>query len=292
MKQILFAVSVALLASLAAGTGVEFSYENQTAWPDIPGSFCGNNRQSPIDIVTANVEEGSDLIELVFSDGWTTAVDGTLKNNGHSIQFTPDSTTATTRNHKGTYDVLQFHFHWGETEGEGSEHRIDGDQYEAEIHFVHSKQGNSDSAAADANSVVAVFCNEDENLAATGIWEQLLIDGPLPVTFDTEVDLEGITFADLLPDNREYYYYAGSLTTPLCNEVVQWFVLKEPIKIPSSVLTALRTVQEDAEGTALTENFRDVQELNDRTVQTRESGAPATIASLVVVSVLALGAHV
>ena len=279
MKRPLVASVVLLaLASLAASTGTGFSYRKHTEWPDLPGSFCGNSLQSPIDIVTANVEEGSDLIELVFSDGWTTAVDGTLKSNGHSIQFTPDSTTATTRNHKGTYDVLQFHFHWGETEGEGSEHRIDGDQYEAEIHFVHSKQGNSDSAAADANSVVAVFCNEDENLAATGIWEQLLIDGPLPVTFDTEVDLEGITFADLLPDNREYYHYAGSLTTPLCNEVVQWFVLKEPIKIPSSVLTALRTVQEDAEGTALTKNFRGVQELNDRTVQTRPESGTCSLA--------------
>jgi len=36
---------------------------------------------------------------------------------------------------------------------------------------------------------------------------------------------------DLLPADRTYYRFPGSLTTPICNEVAQWYVLKKPIEM-------------------------------------------------------------
>ncbi|MCB4761661.1 MAG: carbonic anhydrase family protein, partial [Sulfurovum sp.] len=35
----------------------------------------------------------------------------------------------------------------------------------------------------------------------------------------------------LLPKNKHYYRFNGSLTTPPCTEGVRWFVLKEPLVV-------------------------------------------------------------
>ena len=36
------------------------------------------------------------------------------------------------------YELQQFHFHWGSSTGsKGSEHTLYGNQFDAELHFVH-----------------------------------------------------------------------------------------------------------------------------------------------------------
>ncbi|CAI8044532.1 Carbonic anhydrase 1 [Geodia barretti] len=75
-----------------------------------------------------------------------------------------------------------------------------------------------------------------------------------------------VNFYDLLPSDRSYYYYEGSLTTPNCSEVVQWFLLKETISIPSAYLAQLREVEENEEGDRLTFNYRNTQDLAGRQV--------------------------
>ena len=40
-----------------------------------------------------------------------------------------------------------------------------------------------------------------------------------------------IDMSQLLPVNRQYYTYMGSLTTPPCTEGVLWVVYKEPIEL-------------------------------------------------------------
>jgi len=35
----------------------------------------------------------------------------------------------------------------------------------------------------------------------------------------------------LLPDDRRYFTYMGSLTTPPCSEGVLWMVLKQPVQL-------------------------------------------------------------
>lgn len=55
----------------------------------------------------------------------------------------------------GTYRLIQFHFHWGSSDGQGSEHTVDKKKYAAEVrpffffflffqklHFVNSDQAN------------------------------------------------------------------------------------------------------------------------------------------------------
>ena len=48
----------------------------------------------------------------------------------------------------GTYELWQFHAHWGNEDGHGSEHTVDGKNYAAELHLVHwnKKYGTPDTA--------------------------------------------------------------------------------------------------------------------------------------------------
>ena len=75
----------------------------------------------------------------MFSKSKNQASAGTIENNGHVLQFNPDTKPSGTfdvpRVNKGmleqgnggyyNYDFLQAHFHWGSHNGQGSEHRID-----------------------------------------------------------------------------------------------------------------------------------------------------------------------
>ena len=248
---------------------MEFNYKNQAAWGDLPGSFSSTGkRQSPINIIPADVQENSSLLPNLIFNGWDGTTNGTLSNTSHSIQFDPKTKSVTTVNHKGTYTLQQFHFHWGEGQCNGSEHRIEGSQCDAEIHFVHHKQGVAmGSMSSDSLTVIAVLGKADDAAPFTGIWQQLVV----PTAYKGSFGISGLHYSDLLPSKRDYYYYEGSLTTPLCNEIVQWFVLKEPIRIPTVYLQTLRSIQENAHGHPLTHNVRDVQPLNGRIVTTPSS---------------------
>ena len=278
----------ALMGAAAAATG-QFSYLDQPAWGALNGSVCGSGkRQSPINVATSDVEEGkSDLIDLVLT-GWDTAKEGHFMNTGSSVKFIPngDQSVATTMNHVGTYTVQQFHMHWGAMDSVGSEHRVDNEQTSAEIHFVQRKNDGNDTAR-NAYAVVGVRAVADsaaENV--TGVWSDL---DPAEV-LHAEKDAT-IRYSDLLPSDLSYYYYEGSLTTPLCNEVVQWFLLRETVKVPIAYLERLRNVELDGEGNKLTFNYRDVQELNGRTValHTDSSGISVRpLLSLLPLSLLAI----
>jgi len=61
------------------------------------------------------------------------------------------------------YRFAQFHFHWDETNVDGSEHTINGGRFPMELHIVHYKDKYSSLAGAlksqekDAVAVMAVF---------------------------------------------------------------------------------------------------------------------------------------
>jgi len=45
-----------------------------------------------------------------------------------------------------------------------------------------------------------------------------------------------IILSDFIPNDRSYYYYEGSLTTPSCAQVVQWFYcMRNPMRVPSDI---------------------------------------------------------
>jgi carbonic anhydrase len=63
--------------------------------------------------------------------------------------------------------------------------------------------------------------------------------------------------AGLLPANRDYFRYNGSLTTPPCSEGVRWLIMKQPMTVSRAQIEAF----EHALGFA---NNRPVQPVNAR----------------------------
>ena len=252
---ILFVIALSK-AAYAAGS---WNYYNQEDW----GGVCNSGtRQSPINIRTEDLVQGRRTTNLVFSN-WGLEVAGELKNNGHTIQFTPfpDNPAITTTNHLGEYRLLQFHMHWGKNDGTGSEHRINGHQADLEIHFVHKRVAAS-GPDSEKYMVVGVLANAGSNSPESPLIKILPIS--VMQTYGYRVG----AFARMewfLPVDHSYYHYEGSLTTPTCDETVQWFLIKEPITVPRAVLEDLRSVLTES-GAQLKFNYRDIQPLHCRSV--------------------------
>ena len=68
-----------------------------------------------------------------------------------------------------------------------------------------------------------------------------------------------INAIDLLPRDKGYYSFAGSLTTPPCSEDVKWFVLKTPTQISADEIARFAR--------SYPMNARPVQDLNGRDIQ-------------------------
>ena len=95
-----------------------------------------------------------------------------------------------------------------------------------EVHLVH----------ADTNgnlAVVAVMFEEgNENKTLKEIWDAI------PEITETKSGLPSVVSVDgLLPINRDYYRFNGSLTTPPCSEGVLWLVIKQSITVTKEQIT-------------------------------------------------------
>ena len=260
-------VIVAIIATIqAAEEGLKWNYTDIESWKSVDEWSCDGFRQSPININTTSAKKDSKLTDLVlinfdrnFAGNWT--------NTGRSVQFMPDSDsaeTATFRNHVGTYNFLQFHFHWGMNRQLGSEHQFDGNTFSGEMHF-YTKKSTGNDTAGNSFAVLGVLLVEDSSVSSTNtIWMELLSNIPRYIG-EVEIVRE-VVFSDFIPDDKSYYYYEGSLTTPPCYQYVQWFVLKTPMRVPQDFMNALRTMVSDEEQEPLVMNYRDIQPLNNRDV--------------------------
>ncbi|EKT55561.1 carbonic anhydrase [Providencia sneebia] len=133
-------------------------------------------------------------------------------NNGHSIQINVNDDDDFSID-GSTYQLKQFHFH------SPSENEIKGQQYPLELHFVHAKEDGQ-------IAVLAIMLEEGEFNPAI---EQILSN--IPKEKDQEKELgKNINLTALYPEDKSYYRFSGSLTTPPCTEGVVWLVMKQPIK--------------------------------------------------------------
>ena len=256
----LFIVIAGIVAALSwPATASGLDYSQQDKWDGI----CQTGLwQSPINIRTDNLTPlrtpGSP--SMVFN--WNHSPSGIFKNNGHTVIFTPNygQPTAYTTTHLGQYKLEQVHMHWGENDGVGSEHRINGEQASLEIHFVHKKVW---APRQNEYLVVAIMADAGSERDYSGF--SYLSPNNIR-TYNAQVYTQLPFYMFLPPRSHSYYHYVGSLTTPGCDETVQWFVMKDRITVPRTYLAQLRSVHKDYAGNWLQFNYRDPQPLSCRFV--------------------------
>jgi carbonic anhydrase len=242
MAFLFFVLMLTLARVSAAAEACSFSYEGATSpeyWWEIcaPRNFTcvAGTRQSPIDLPAA--PQGN-LPVLSFHYRPTPLE---AENNGHTIEVkvAPGSYL---RLGQERFDLVQFHFHTP------SEHRLHGQEFPMELHFVHRN-------ALGELAVVGVFLREGAaNPLIQQIWDAVAAEAE--AAQPAEIDPE-----DLLPTDRGYYRYAGSLTTPPCTEGVRWHVLASPVDLSAAQIDEFRSI--------FPVNARPLQPLNDRPVLTR-----------------------
>jgi carbonic anhydrase len=199
-------------------------------------ALCGSGKnQSPVNL--ANFVE-ADLKPLKFA---YKAGAADILNNGHTVQvdYAPGSSLTVDGR---VFELKQFHFH------APSENKVNGKQFPLEGHLVHAdKDGNL--------AVVAVMFQEGAaNPLLTKLWDKMPSKAgdknPLPT---------GLSVTQLLPAERDYYRFDGSLTTPPCSEGVVWVVIKK-------TATASKAQIEQFSKVLGHPNNRPIQPVNARTV--------------------------
>ncbi|MFN0022958.1 MAG: carbonic anhydrase [Parvularculaceae bacterium] len=214
-----------------------WTYDHQEEWSATfaDAAACARgSRQSPIDLKSAPFVDEPDLVPA-----WR-AGDGRLFNNGHTVEIEVEQGSFMMLDDE-RFELLQAHFH------DPSEHRLDGEQFAMEMHFVHRK-------ASGALAVVGVLMRAGaENDTLARLWSAIPPsvgkEHAATVAFDPNA---------FLPADRVHFQYDGSLTTPPCTEGVTWLVMRSPIDASLAQVAAFRAI----EG----ENARALQERNGRMV--------------------------
>jgi carbonic anhydrase len=241
MKAYVLALGLCIFSTVVlAESGTHWAYSGKAGpenWgkltPEYNSCLVGKN-QSPINL-TGFIKAELPPLTFHYEAGGKEGL-----NNGHTIQvnYAPGSTISADGK---VYVLKQFHFH------APSENLINGKSYPLEAHLVHmDKNGKL--------AVIAVMFEEgNSNKALEAAFAKL------PGTEGATASLSNVAAEDLLPSERGYYRFNGSLTTPPCSEGVLWLVMKAPVTASKEQIEKFTKVMHHP-------NNRPVQALNARQI--------------------------
>lgn len=216
-----------------------WSYSGDTGpenWAKLSPKFadCAGKNQSPIDLKDF-VEADLERIKINYTS------EQEVINNGHTVKVGYGGGGGIEVDGMN-FRLLQFHFH------APSENHIMGKSYAMEAHLVHMNEHGE-------LAVIAVMFEEgQENSELAKIWRTM------PKRAGDKSTLSSVANADkLLPSDRDYYRFSGSLTTPPCTEGVRWLVMKRPLTASSEQIKEFEYVMRHP-------NNRPIQARNGRVV--------------------------
>lgn len=197
-----------------------WSYTGEGApehWGELDNAFktCQSGmNQSPINIdSTLNAHLAP--LSTHYSEGPVSLI-----NNGHTLQAgeKPNNRDIITLDNQA-WTLQQFHFH------APSENTIHGKSFAMEMHLVHKN-------ASGEIAVVAVMFNKGKPSPEIGkLWSNM----PQQAEQDAPVNAH-LNLNNLLPADKTYWRFSGSLTTPPCSEGVTWIVMKHPLTLSAAQL--------------------------------------------------------
>ena len=176
---------------------------------------AAGSRQSPIDI-RDGIKVELAQIEFDYRPSGFAVID-----TGHTVQV--NLAAGNVLQVMGRrFELVQFHFH------RPSEERINGRQFDMVAHLVHKD-------AAGGLGVVAVLLErgpgDKPHALVQAIWNNLPLEKGVPLSAPGLLDV-----SLLLPEDRSYFTYMGSLTTPPCSEGVLWMVMRSPATLSAQQL--------------------------------------------------------
>lgn len=211
-------------------------------WSELDTAYAVCNQgitQSPIDIQETEV---ADLPPLRFENRRARLTH--VINNGHTIRvnyYAPGSgdflTVGSVR-----YQLVQFHFH------RPSEELVRGRSFPMVTHLLYQ------TASGQVVGVAVLLVAGHANATVQQVWDHM-------PTHEGQEDVSGVDLdlAGLLPSDRGYYTYEGSVSAPPCTEGVTWFVLLTPVEVSPEQIAAFAALYPN--------DARPVQPLNGRVVK-------------------------
>ncbi|XP_020246867.1 alpha carbonic anhydrase 1, chloroplastic-like isoform X2 [Asparagus officinalis] len=262
--RIILALGLASLfvsSTTVAAADAVFGYGNGPNGPQHWGSLnpqwrlCnGGGRQSPINIAKENITDRPkpETLARDYADA-----KATLVNNGYNIMVRYDEGVGTAFIEEKNYSLQQVHWHMP------SEHTLNGERYDAELHMVHKKD--------NFYAVVAILYK----IGHPDTFLNQLMDGLEKLAKEkcsdnqeASVPVGVIDNKSLRRSTKKYYRYEGSLTAPPCNEGVIWSILGKVREMSPAQAAALRAPLAEA----YRNNSRPIQPSNGRSVWMVDEG--------------------
>ena len=244
---VLAALFLGTAAMAAAQNTANWTYEGRTGplrWGKLDPAYkaCSDgHEQSPIDIRGAHLDKALQPIEFHYIAGPIT-----LENNGHGIVGRVDPGSYIVAGGV-RYNLVEFDFrHPGEE-------TVKGKLSDMSVQLVHK-------SADGKMAILAVRLIENQNfpnaILAT-LWPHLP-----RTTGKSEKIADMINPGGLLPADRGYWTYMGSLTTPPCTEGVRWIVFEQQVTLSRDQLRAFVALYKV--------NTREIQDPHGRRIEANE----------------------
>jgi carbonic anhydrase len=222
MRFPVIALAFITFATLSAAQKSEnWNYFGKTGplgWGKLDPSFkacSGGHEQSPMDIRGVHLNKELKPIEFHYLAGTET-----LENNSRTIvvHVNPGSYIVA----GGTrYNLIQYEFRTP------SEEAVKGTLTDMSVQFLHK---SADGKVA----ILAVRLAENQD-APNAVLATLFSELPRKAG-ETKKIADLINPGGLLPADRGYWTYMGSLTTPPCTEGVRWFVFQQSVTLSRTQL--------------------------------------------------------
>lgn len=218
----------------------QFTYEEGPRGPARWQGVCNTGRmQTPIDITKTQQIPSPPLSPLEF--GYQAAALDVVNDCNRrqiKVRFPENLWLKVARK---PYRLSEIDFH------EPGENAVDGRRPPMSLEFVHL------SPESTILVIEVPVVAGKENPVIKTLWKQIPAAGK-------EHLAQGVTInpVDLMPADHNFYRFPGSLTTPICNEGVTWFLMKHPIELSAAQIADYKKHYHNT--------ARPLQPLNDRPV--------------------------
>jgi len=218
----------------------KFTYEDGPRGPEHWEGVCGTGRmQSPIDITATKKMPIPPLAPLEFH---YQLADLDMVNDCNKylikVRFPGNLWLKVA---KKPYRLSEIDFH------EPGENAVNAKRPAMSLELVHL------SPEATFLIIEVPVMVGKENPVIKTLWEHIPAAGK-----EQKVEGVKINAMDLLPADHGFYSFRGSLTNPICNEGVAWFVMKNPIEMSEAQIEQYRKYYHNT--------ARPLQPLHDRPV--------------------------